>query len=102
MNSERIIISEKLPMTRKHILCTVAVVALMMFGVPHSGEAGVVTGEATEWTQIANNAELVALVGKETQNVALNSEQLLTQVETLKTQLLSYQKVIPLCGDVRN
>lgn len=94
MNTKRIIISEKLSTSRKHILCTVAAMALTMVGVPETGEAGVVTGEATEWTQIANNAELVALVGKETQNVALNSEQLLTQVETLKTQLLSYQNML--------
>lgn len=80
--------------TGGQMLRTCALAAVMMAGVPQVGGAGVVTGEATEWTQIANNAELVALVGKETQNVALNSEQLLTQVETLQTQLLSYQNMI--------
>ena len=35
--------------------------------------AGPVTGGASEWTQLMNNAELVTLVSKETQNVALNS-----------------------------
>ncbi len=80
--------------TGGRILRTCAVAAAILAGVPQVGGAGVVTGEATEWTQIANNAELVALVGKETQNVALNSEQLLTQVETLQTQLLSYQNMI--------
>ena len=56
--------------------------------------AGPVTGGASEWTQLMNNAELVTLVSKETQNVALNSEQLLTQVETLRTQLAAYENMV--------
>lgn len=69
-------------------------VICMILGLSQSANAGVATGEATEWTQLANNAELVAIVAKETKVVALNSQQLLTQAQTLKTQLLAYQNMI--------
>lgn len=75
-------------------LVSSALMGITLTAMPEASFAGPVAGGASEWTQILNNAELVSLVGKETQNVALNSEQLLTQVETLKTQLLSYQNMI--------
>ena len=72
-----------------------ALIATCAFSVfTHQALAGPATGGASEWTQLMNNAELVALVGQETQNVALNSEQLLTQVETLRTQLAAYQNMV--------
>ena len=76
----------------KSTLSHIAVIVSLAFPLP--AYAGVVTGEATEWTQIANNAELVALVAKETEGVAINAEQLVTQIETLKTQFLAYQNMI--------
>ena len=72
-----------------------ALIATCAFSVfTHQALAGPATGGASEWTQLMNNAELVALVGQKTQNVALNSEQLLTQVETLRTQLAAYQNMV--------
>ena len=41
-----------------------------------------------------NNAELITLVAKEAEGVALNSQQLLTQIEQLRTQFLSYQNLL--------
>lgn len=76
----------------KNTLSSVAICTY--FGLAQTAYAGVVTGEATEWTQLANNAELVALVAKETEGVAINAEQLATQIETLKTQFLAYQNMI--------
>ena len=81
-----------IPNVLKSSLSSIAICASL--GLPQHAFSGVVTGEATEWTQLANNGELIALVAKETESVALNSEQLLTQVETLKTQLLAYQNMI--------
>jgi P-type conjugative transfer protein TrbJ len=76
----------------KSTLSHIAVIVSLALPLP--AYAGAVTGEATEWTQIANNIELVALVAKETEGVAINAEQLVTQVETLKTQFLAYQNMI--------
>lgn len=43
-------------------IATIAVIASIV--APSIGLAGGVTGEATEFTQIANNTELISLVGK--------------------------------------
>ncbi len=72
------------------IVLSVAVSAYPTF----SFSGGVAPVGATEFTQILNNIELVGLVAKETEGVAISAEQLLTQVETLRTQLLAYQNMI--------
>lgn len=77
----------------------VAVLPGVLLGVlsgltPLPAAAGGVSGQATEWTQLANNAELIAILGKETEGVALEARQLLTQAEQLRTQFLAYRNMI--------
>ena len=82
-------------MTHPHLrrILRVAALASLTFG-PLSASAGGASGMATEWTQLANNAELIAILGKETEGVALDARQLLTQAELLRTQFLAYQNMI--------
>ncbi len=42
---------------------TLIAAAMLSTTLPVPANAGGVTGQATEWTQLANNAELVSLVG---------------------------------------
>ena len=68
--------------------------AFILIPPPPAARAGPGGGMATEWTQLLNNAELVAILGKETEGVALNVRQLATQAELLRTQFLAYQNMI--------
>ena len=47
------------------------------------GQSGAVTGGATEWTQLLNNGELIALVGKSTEQI--NNQ--MTQIAQLAEQI---------------
>ena len=49
---------------------------------------------ATEFTQLLNNAELVTLVGVETEVLNTNTRQLVTQANLLRTQLQAYQNML--------
>lgn len=49
---------------------------------------------ATEFTQMLNNMELVALLAKETEGVAINNSQLMTQIEQLQAQFRAYQNMV--------
>jgi P-type conjugative transfer protein TrbJ len=51
--------------------------------LPLPARAGGVTGEATEWTQLANNTELISLVGKSAEQV--NNQ--ITQISQLAEQI---------------
>ena len=48
-------------------------------------------GAATEWTQLLNNAELASIAGLEARILSTGTEQLLTEVEQLATQLRTYE-----------
>ncbi len=45
-----------------------ALIAASMFNVSPALSGGV-TGQATEWTQLLNNGELVTMVGKSTEQI---------------------------------
>lgn len=72
---------------------TATTVLLLLQFMPDPVVAGPVA-PASEFTQLMNNAELITLVAKEAEGVALNSQQLLTQIEQLRTQFLSYQNLL--------
>ena len=78
--------------TVKSAFTTTAALLLLQF-IPEPVAAGPVA-PASEFTQLMNNAELVALVAKESEGVALSSQQLVTQIEQLRTQFLSYQNML--------
>ena len=87
----------------------VVVLGAVMIAPSPGADAGPGGGFATEWTQILNNGQLVAILGEETKGVALNARQLATQAELLRTQFLAYQNMIrntenlpeTIWGDVR-
>lgn len=56
--------------------------------------AGGVTGQATEWTQLANNAELVSLVGKSAEEVNNQITQIAQLAEQIQNQLNIYKNML--------
>ena len=56
--------------------------------------AGGVTGQATEWTQLANNSELISLVGKSAEQVNNQIKQITQLAEQIQNQLKIYQNML--------
>ncbi|NTJ11687.1 P-type conjugative transfer protein TrbJ [Rhizobium lusitanum] len=56
--------------------------------------AGGVTGQATEWTQLANNTELVSLVGKSAEQVNNQITQISQLAEQIQNQLNIYSNML--------
>lgn len=75
--------------TTTAMLAVVAAVAL-----PAAAIAGGVTGEATEFTQLANNAELVALVGKSAEQVNNQITQINQLAQQIQNQLMIYENML--------
>ncbi|MCZ7497407.1 P-type conjugative transfer protein TrbJ [Agrobacterium rhizogenes] len=69
-----------------------AVVASVSMPVPV--RAGGVTGEATEFTQLANNAELISLVGKSAEQVNNQITQINQLAEQIQNQLRIYENML--------
>ncbi|WP_234894847.1 P-type conjugative transfer protein TrbJ [Agrobacterium vitis] len=61
---------------------------------PASAEAGGVTGQATEWTQIANNTELISLVGKSAEQVNNQITQISQLAEQIQNQINIYNNML--------
>lgn len=77
---------------RRCICAALAIVAAI--ALPASGIAGGVTGEATEFTQLANNAELVSLVGKSAEQVNNQITQINQLAEQIQNQLRIYENML--------
>lgn len=58
------------------------------------GQAGGVTGQATEWTQLLNNGELVALVGKSTEQINNQMTQIAQLAEQIQNQIRMYENML--------
>lgn len=73
-----------------------AVIALIILPavLPVPAQAGGVTGQATEWTQLANNAELVSLVGKSAEQVNNQITQISQLAEQIQNQLNIYNNLL--------
>lgn len=61
---------------------------------PASAKAGGVTGQATEWTQIANNTELISLVGKSAEQVNNQITQISQLAEQIQNQINIYNNML--------
>ena len=70
---------------------TSATIALSPVTSAHAGSA---TGAATEWTQLANNAELVSLVGQSAEQVNNQIKQISQLAEQIQNQLRIYQNML--------
>lgn len=69
--------------------------ALMLSSaLPLPARAGGVTGQATEWTQLANNTELISLVGKSTEQVNNQITQISQLAEQIQNQLNIYKNML--------
>ncbi|TBB81045.1 P-type conjugative transfer protein TrbJ [Rhizobium ruizarguesonis] len=70
-----------------------AAVMLCAVHPPHA-RAGGVTGQATEWTQLANNAELISLVGKSAEQVNNQITQISQLAEQIQNQINIYKNML--------
>lgn len=71
------------------------ITAVLLAGtVPMPAVAGGVTGQATEWTQLANNAELISLVGKSAEQVNNQITQISQLAEQIQNQLNIYKNML--------
>ncbi len=74
---------------------TVFVAAIALSAtLPLPVQTGGVTGQATEWTQLANNAELVSLVGKSAEQVNNQITQISQLAEQIQNQLNIYNNLL--------
>ncbi|MEW9526815.1 P-type conjugative transfer protein TrbJ [Agrobacterium radiobacter] len=73
---------------------TVIAAAMLSATLPVPANAGGVTGQATEWTQLANNAELVSLVGKSAEQVNNQITQISQLAEQIQNQLNIYSNLL--------
>jgi P-type conjugative transfer protein TrbJ len=71
---------------------TPLVVASLINPMPVS--AGAVTGNATEWTQLLNNAELVGLTGQSTEQIQNQVTQIGQLAEQIQNQLRIYENML--------
>ncbi|MVA22165.1 P-type conjugative transfer protein TrbJ [Agrobacterium vitis] len=81
-----------LPNRMKGATAIAAIILPVVF--PASAEAGGVTGQATEWTQIANNTELISLVGKSAEQVNNQITQISQLAEQIQNQINIYNNML--------
>jgi P-type conjugative transfer protein TrbJ len=70
------------------------VTILILVATVSPAQAGGVTGQATEWTQLANNTELVSLVGKSAEQVNNQITQISQLAEQIQNQLKIYENML--------
>ena len=66
---------------------------LSISGHGHTGGGGV-TGGATEWTQLANNAEFISLVGNSAEQINNQVTQITQFAEQIQNQLKIYKNMV--------
>lgn len=74
----------------------VAIAALGIIGGVSSApaNAGAVTGQATEWTQLLNNSELVGLVGQSAEQIQNQIQQITQLAEQIQNQIRIYENML--------
>ncbi|MVA63784.1 P-type conjugative transfer protein TrbJ [Agrobacterium vitis] len=80
------------PLDAARAVMIAAIVTQAAFPIP--AYAGGVTGQATEWTQIANNAELISLVGKSAEQVNNQIKQISQLAEQIQNQINIYNNLL--------
>ncbi|WP_064713551.1 P-type conjugative transfer protein TrbJ [Rhizobium bangladeshense] len=79
--------------SRPRTAAVAAAIMLCAVQPPHAF-AGGVTGQATEWTQLANNAELISLVGKSAEQVNNQITQISQLAEQIQNQINIYKNML--------
>lgn len=82
-----------LPSRRSPIVLATATM-LLIPALSQEAAAGGATGGATEWTQLANNAELVSLVGQSAEQVNNQIKQISQLSEQIQNQLNIYNNML--------
>jgi len=77
-----------------HRLTAAAAVLVMTAVAPGTALSGAVTGQATEWTQLLNNSELITLVGKSAEQVNNQIKQITQLAEQIQNQLNIYNNLL--------
>lgn len=72
----------------------VAIALILSMGQPARAGGGGIAGGATEWTQLANNAELISLVGNSTEQINNQVTQITQLAEQIQNQLKIYQNML--------
>lgn len=67
---------------------------MVLIALIYPAEAGVVTGNATEWTQILNNAQLVTLSGQSVEQIQNQVVQIGQLGEQIQNQLRIYENML--------
>lgn len=70
-----------------------ALIATSMFNVSPA-LSGAVAGQATEWTQLLNNGELVTMVGKSTEQINNQVTQISQLAEQIQNQIRIYENML--------
>lgn len=73
-------------------ICAVGITALTCTGGANAGPSAV--SGATEWTQLANNAELLNMVGLQGETLAKNAQILTAELTQVKTQIDTYMTIL--------
>ena len=83
-------------MRKRSFMSVSTALAIVMAGIVGStpGRAGGVTGQATEWTQLLNNGELVALVGKSSEQINNQMTQIAQLAEQIQNQIRMYENML--------
>jgi len=77
-------------------IAKVAIAGLGIVGMIASApaNAGAVTGQATEWTQLLNNSELVGLVGQSAEQIQNQVQQITQLAEQIQNQIRIYENML--------
>ncbi|WP_108461603.1 P-type conjugative transfer protein TrbJ [Devosia naphthalenivorans] len=75
----------------KLAVAALAIASMMQIGPVH---AGAVTGNATEWTQILNNLELVGLSGQSAEQLQNQATQISQLAEQIQNQIQIYENML--------
>lgn len=81
------------PFSRTHRAIVGGLLAVSMIG-GGPVNAGVVTGNATEWTQLLNNSELVGLVGQSAEQIQNQVTQITQLAEQIQNQIRIYENML--------
>ena len=84
-----------MPKRSFRLLSTGLIVAVAtVAAAPQSAFAGAATGNATEWTQLLNNGELISLVGKSTEQINNQITQISQLAEQIQNQIRMYENML--------
>lgn len=72
----------------------IAVAALVALAPASPAHAGAIAGNATEWTQILNNSELVGLVGQSAEQIQNQVAQITQLAEQVQNQIRIYENML--------